>query len=707
MFSPKIKVRSRYMLRASALAVALLPMVAGIPAASPPPAHGAGEVSQTRVLAAGSDLDNWLVQGRTFEDQRFSPAKTIDQANVKTLGLAWYRDIPTQDGLIAAPIVVDGVIYISAPLSKVYALDAKTGAIKWTYDPLVKLGANYMVAFGARYNRGVAVWEHKVIVATSDCRLIALDADTGKPVWDVSACDYTREYYKTGAPRVGGGMVFSGTAGAEGGARGFVDAHDARDGKRLWRFYTVPTPGGPQESTALEKALPTWKGAKNIGGGTVWDAITYDPELDLVYFGTSHGTDGAPDRHLTGVDHLYLESIIAVKAHTGEYVWHYQVTFSQATFHIMLANLTFDGTAHKVLMAAQANGYFYVLDRTNGKPLRFGPFTHVNWASKMDPQTGHPTWNPEALPENLVPGHCFTLYPGGWGAHNWHAMSYSPLEKLVYLPITNIGNKLCRGEDGSVTAQMLSEDGRPVGDLVAWDPIASKVRWRLPRVTPYNGGTLATAGRLVFEGTGDGFFQAVAADTGKLLWSQEVGSSILGPPVTVALDGEQYVIVPAGNSGSMATYFPDLTTTGTSRLGPARMLAFKLWGLVELPPAHYAARAIPAPPEVPLDAAQVARGKQLYEENHCVYCHGNNADNGRHSVPNLLYTSKTRHDQWDGIVIGGMLRQQGMMPFPITPEESHAIHAYVIGREREAYENAAHPPASPAKGPRTFGGWAE
>jgi len=373
----------------------------------------------------------------------------------------------------------------------------------------------------------------------------------------------------------------------------------------------------------------------------------------------------------------------------------------------MLANLNFDGMTHKVLMSAQANGYFYVLDRASGKPLRFGPLTQVNWASKMDPQTGHPTWNSKALPENLALGGCFTVYPGGWGAHNWHAMSYSPIEQLVYLPITNIGNKICRGEDNSVTARMISEDGRPVGDLVAWDPVASKVRWRLPRVTPYNGGTLATAGRLVFEGTGDGLFQAVAADTGKLLWSQEIGSAILAPPVTVVLDGEQYVIVPAGNSGSMATYFPDLTTTKASRLGPARMLAFKLGGQVELPAVRHVTRAIPAPPNSPQDAAQIVRGKRIYEERHCVYCHGNNADNGSHSIPNLLYMSKQRHDQWDGIVIGGMLRQLGMMPFPLTPEESQAVHAYVISLEREAYENSIHAPPTAGGEPRDFGGWSQ
>jgi quinohemoprotein ethanol dehydrogenase len=450
--------------------------------------------------------------------------------------------------------------------------------------------------------------------------------------------------------------------------------------------------------------LPTWKGAKEIGGGTVWEAITYDPDLDLVYFGTSHGKDEAPDHYLTGIDHLFLESIVAVKARTGEYVWHRQIT-SQATFHIMLANLPFDGMDHKVLMTAPNNGYFYVLDRATGKPLHIGSLTRVNWASKMDPETGYPTWDPKVLPDSLARGDCVTVYPGGWGAHNWHAMSYSPLEKLVYLPVTNIGNKMCRGKDGSVRTLMVSEDGRPVGDLVAWDPVAAKVRWRLPRLIPYNGGTLATAGGLVFEGTGDGLFQAVAADTGKLLWSQTTGSPILGPPVTVVLAGEQYVIVGAGNSGSMATYFPHLTTTDASRVGSARMLAFKLGGKVELPAAVEVTRVVPKPPDLSLDATQVARGKQLYDEIHCAYCHGDSADNGRHSVPNLLYLSKERHGQWDGIVIGGLLRQGGMLPFPITAEQSHDIHAYVISREREAYEKAAHAQPSARERPVSFGGW--
>jgi|HubBroStandDraft_4_1064222.scaffolds.fasta_scaffold00025_1 quinohemoprotein ethanol dehydrogenase len=692
------------MVSAGAVSAVLLLIATGAPAA-PPPTPAAGDVSQARVLAAGDNVSNWLVQGRTFEDQRFSPAKIIDQANVKSLGLAWYRDIPTLDGLVAAPIVVDGVVYISAPMSKVYALDLRTGGVKWTYDPEVKLdAANYMVSFGARYNRGVAVWEHKVIVGTADCRLIALDANTGRLIWDVVSCDHARDYYKTGAPRVGGGMVFSGSAGAEAGARGFVDAYDVSNGKRLWRFYTVPKVSGPQESEALERALPTWQGAKEIGGGTVWEAITYDPELDLLYFGTSHGKDEAPNHHLTGIDHLYLESIVAVKARTGEYVWHRQIT-SQATFHIMLANLTFAGVSHKVLMTAPNNGYFYVLERATGKPLRIGSLTKVNWASKMDPETAYPTWNPKALTENMSPGSCFTIYPGGWGAHNWHAMSYSPLEKLVYLPVTNIGNKTCRGKDGSVTTRMISEDGRPVGDLVAWDPVLAKVRWRLARNIPYNGGTLATGGGLAFEGTGDGLFQAVAADTGRLLWSQGVGSPILGAPVTVVLDDEQYVLVAAGNSGSMATYFPHLTTTDATRIGPARMLAFKLGGQAQLPTAVQSTRTIPKPPDSSLNAAQIARGKQLYDEIHCAYCHGDEADNGRHSVPNLLYMSKERHDQWDGIVIGGVLRQYGMLPFPITLEQSHDIHAYVISRQHKAYEESSQARPSAAEESGTFGGW--
>ena len=550
-------------------------------------AAGAGAVTHARIQAAKDDTGNWMLHGRTYEDQRFSPATQITPSNAHLLGLAWHTDIDSPDGLNAAPIVVDGVIYISAPLSKVYAIDANSGAIKWNYDPKVVLDTTLVGSYASRVNRGVAVWEGKVFVATGDCRLIALDAATGRPVWSVVGCDVKKSYYKNAAPRVGGGLVFTGSGGSEFGARGFVDAFRADTGKRIWRFYTVPSPDGNQESEALKMAAKTWTGdPKKIEGGTVWDAMTYDPELDSLYFGTAGAVPMSHhERSPKGGDNLFLESIVAVKASTGQYLWHYQTTPEDsydfnANFHMILADLDIKGRKHKVLMTAPKNGYFYTLDRTNGKLLSIGPFARATWASKIDPVTGRPTWNRAVLPENLAAGKCFTMYPGGWGAHNWHAMSYSPLEMLVYLPVANLGRKTCKGQDGKIHSEDImipDEQAGSKGDLVAWDPVAAKARWRLSRVTPYNGGTMVTAGGVVFEGTGNGLFEAVAADTGKLLWSYKVGSGIHGAPVSVVLGGRQYVFVVAGESTLMSTYLPALTGTPDAT-GPARVLAFTLGG---------------------------------------------------------------------------------------------------------------------------------
>lgn len=669
----------------------------------------AGAVTHARLQAAKEDLANWMLHGRTYEDQRYSPAKQITQANANRLGLAWHRDIDSPDGLNAAPIVVDGTIYISAPLSKVYAIDAQSGEIKWSYDPKVNLDTTLVGSYASRVNRGVAVWDGKVIVATGDCRLIALDAATGRQVWSVVGCDVKKSYYKNAAPRVGGGLVFTGSGGSEFGARGFVDAFRVDTGERVWRFYTVPNPDGNQETDALKMAAKTWTGdPKKIEGGTVWDAMTYDPEMDALYFGTA-GAVPMPhkERSPKGGDNLFLESIVAIRASTGQYLWHYQTTPEDnydfnATFHMILADLNIKGRVHKVLMTAPKNGYFYTLDRTNGKLLSIGPFARATWASKIDPQTGRPTWNPAVLPENLQPGKCFTMYPGGWGAHNWHAMSYSPVEKLVYLPVANLGRTTCKGADGKVSSEeiMVRDDqAADKGDLVAWDPVAAKARWRLPRATPYNGGTMVTGGGVVFEGTGNGLFQAVAADTGKLLWSYKVGSSIHGAPVSVVLGDEQYVFVVAGESTLMSTYLPALTGTPDAQ-GPARVLAFKLGAATQLQSANNVVRPVPKPPSLTFTDAQVKEGKELFHDQGCAYCHGLEVDNSQpSSIKDLRYLPEERHALWHGIVMGGMLREKGMLPFPVSMEQSDALHAYVVSKQRELYEKSRASTAPAPKSP--------
>lgn len=657
-----------------------------------------GGVTQERILTADANLTDWLVHGRTFEDQRYTPARKITKSNIGQLGLAWSTAIPSEDGLVPATIAVDGVLYISSPLSVVYALDAKTGEIKWSYDPEIALGNSFAASLGSRVNRGVAVWGDKVIVGTGDCRLIALHADTGKPVWESTACDVKQGYYKNAAPRVGGGMVFSGTSGSEVGVRGYLDAHDVDTGDHLWRFYTVPKNQGEQENEILEMAAKTWKGEESISGGTVWDAVTYDAELELVYFGTAGAFPTPPVSHEERGDELFLESVIAVDAKSGEYVWHYQTTPKDhydfnANFHLMLADLSFEGRERKVLMTAPKNGYFYTLDRATGELLSIGALTrHINWADEIDEETGRPTWNKEILRENMAPGECEVMFPGGWGAHNWHAMSYSPEDQLVYLPVTNVGDKIC-GDGSRVT---LVPEGESAGYLVAWDPVEAEVRWRVPRVTAYNGGAMTTGAGIVFEGTGDGLFQALASDTGEILWTYDIGTAIAGPPISIVLDGEQYVIVPAGNSGVLETAHQELTTAPDA-VGPARMLAFKLGGKVQLPDNEkQPARLFPEPPDMKITDEQVNRGRELFVAAACSTCHGPGAVAASgHSIPDLRYLTRERHRIWDAVVIGGLLRDKGMMPMSLevggtwvdelTLDDSRSIQAYIVNLQIEAY----------------------
>jgi quinohemoprotein ethanol dehydrogenase len=655
----------------------------------------AGEVTQQRILAAANDPGNWLVHGGTFNERRFSPARLVNRSNVQHLGLGWYRDIPSPDGLNAAPIAVDGVVYISAPFSVVYAIDIRTGALRWSYNPHVNLDTTLIASFTARVNRGVAVWGGKVLVETADCRLIALNATTGALAWQAQVCNVSKMYTMAAAPVVADGLVFVGPGVGDLGARGFVQAFDARTGRPVWRFYTVPTLKGPQAAPYLEAARATWKGAQRIAGGNVWDDMTYDPTLDLLYFGSDGpntnraGTEVRLGERPSGGDDLYTESILAVRARTGKFVWYRQTTpqdnfdFND-DFHIVIANLLIHGVMHRAIMTAPKDGFYYVLDARTGKPLTIGALTRENWALRVDPATGNPTLNPEALPWKLASGRCFTLYPGGWGAHSTQDGSYSPIEGLVYLPVTNVGNRICRWKGGIRTTETVS-DGRPPGELEAWDPVQAKTRWIVPRQTPYNGGTMVTASGLVFEGTGAGHFQAIDASTGKVLWSDDVGEVIQGSPITVVIDNRQYVIVVAGEPGIICGVSHRLCGTDAAEGAPARVLAFELEGHVHLPPKP-PDPVMPAPPNVALDPEVVARGGQLYNSVGCMLCHGTDVDNGHgHSAPNLLYIPRAIHNEWDDIVRGGILRQMGMLPFAISEEESNAIHEYVISEERSAY----------------------
>ncbi len=678
-------------------------------AASAAPA-GVGVVTRERLLAADADAANWLTHGRTYDEQRFSPLDEIDRDNVGDLGLAWYFDVPTRRGMEATPIVVDGRMYVTGSWSIVYALDAATGRELWRYDPEVpKSWAQY--ACCDVVNRGVAAWGDSIFVGTLDGYLVALDMRTGDERWRVDTIDRKPPYTITGAPRVVDGLVIIGNGGADYGVRGYVSAYDADSGEMRWRFYTVP--GNPEngfENDVLRAAAKTWTGEwwRYGGGGTVWDSMAYDPELDLLYVGVGNGSPwNQKVRSPGGGDNLFLASIVALRPATGEYVWHYQTTPGEnwdftATQHMILADLDVDGQPRKVLMQAPKNGFFYVLDRTNGKLISAEPFVTVLWASGVDKKTGRPIEKPEArYGETPV-----LIAPVGLGGHNWHPMAYSPSSRLVFLPSQDIAvlasaepdfeftegfwnggvemEALQLPDDPELTAELLKTVS---GQLVAWDPVEQREIWRYQHAGPWNGGVLATAGDLVFQGSSIGEFAAYDADSGKRLWQFPAQTGIVAAPISYAVDGKQHVAVAAG----WGSVFALLGGKGAAMLGQenhSRILAFGIGGEQLLPAIEKVAKVIPEPPPGDIDATQWATGKDLYHER-CSVCHGTGAVGGG-VLPDLRYASAETHAKWDAIVLGGLLRDKGMPSFaPIFGKaESDAIHAFVLERSRFWYEEA-------------------
>jgi len=660
-------------------------------ALAPRPADKPAHIDHDRALKAAEDPNNWLLNGRTFDSQHYSPLKQINDQNTGRLGLAWYLDIASTMGLVAEPLVVDGVIYVSAPLSKVYAVDAATGKQLWMFDPQVKLNQSANGSYSARTNAGVAVWNGKVYVGTGDCRLVAADAATGKQVWEAQVCEPSQTGI-TNAPKVAKGLVFMGYNGSDDGVRGSIAAFDAETGKEVWRFWTVPgDPAKPFESKALEMAAKTWKGKDSwkIGGGDVWTAITYDPVTDLLIFGTAGA--GVDFGEGAGVkvegDKLFAGCIVAVKATTGEYLWHFQTStpaVQTENNHIMLADVEIGGAKHHAVMTVPKNGVFYVLDAATGKLLSGKPMANIEWMSGYDAKTGKAIETPEKRGGK------------GWTVHNWWPMAYSPATGLVYVPTTDRKP----GTHGEVEfGEMVHESE---GRLVAWDPAHEKSVWSAEEPIATNGGVLATGGNLVFQGQGNGEFAAYAADSGKKVWSLQTGSAIDAIPVSYAVNGEQYVLVPVGWGSGSRLFAPAWTmATPQSKRGPSRLLAFKIGGAVPFPTPEDVVPPVPKPPEQTADAATVTRGKQLYKDFYCEGCHSPGIDGSgawvmRGAPPDLRYAPPYVHKAWYEIVMEGRDWDDGMPGFADPPkfafptrrmhkEEADAIHAYVIDRAWAAY----------------------
>ncbi|WP_309621579.1 PQQ-dependent dehydrogenase, methanol/ethanol family [Novosphingobium sp.] len=674
---------------------------------SQPPQSGV-----TDAMIAAPPQGEWLTYGGSPSEQRFSKLTGISDENVGQLGLAWSADLETARGQEATPLMHDGVLYVSTAWSIVKAYDARTGALKWSYDP--KVGRDTLVrACCDAVNRGVALYGDKVYVGTLDGRLIALDQKSGKVVFEKTVVPNQQDYTITGAPRVAKGKVFLGSGGAEYKARGYLAAYDAETGNELWKFHTVPgNPADGHENKAMEAAAKTWSGEwwKLGGGGTVWDSITYDPATNMVLFGTGNAEPWNPDAAGRAGDSLYTSSVVAVDADSGEYKWHFQETPEDrwdydSDAQITIADLQINGEQRHVALHAPKNGYFYVLDAKTGQFLSAGAFAAQNWTTGIDQKTGRPQINPEAQYEKT--GKAFIGVPGAIGAHTWHPMSFSPQTGLVYIPANGLAqgylaDKNFKPSDigyqigidaGSValpadTAVRDAARKSTTGTLLAWDPVKQKAAWQVPQAGPWNGGTLATAGNLVFQGNAEGEFNAYAADSGKKLWSFAAQTGVIAAPMTYELDGVQYVALLVGWGGVWDLVSGDVASLTKGTRNISRMLVFKIGATGQLPPPPALAKLPIDPPPFTGTPEQVARGTSNYGR-YCAVCHGDAAVGGTLN-PDLRRSSYINAPEGiRAVVMDGVLMQgdhpKGMVSFKsvFKPEDVEDIRQYIIKRANE------------------------
>lgn len=667
--------------------------------------HGAekpGAIDRARLLAADDHSGEWLTTGGGFGATHYSALKAINTSNVARLGYAWGFDTGTDRGLEATPVVVDGVMFTSGVAGRAYALDAATGKLLWRFEPKIDPRV-YRSVCCDNVNRGVAVWEGRVYVAALDGVLYALDAASGEVLWSAdSIVDRSRGYASTGAPQVANNVVVIGNAGGEYDTRGYISAYDLRTGRLAWRFFTVPgDPRKPRESPALAIAAKTWAHDSRWdvgGGGNVWGDMAYDPELNLLYVATGNGVPyGHTRRSPGGGDNLFVASLLAINPDTGRLAWYYQETPGDEWDYdsdapMVLTTLEVAGRARKVLLHAPKNGFFYVLDRETGELLSAKPYVPVNWARGIDLKTGRPRKSAQA-----VYGAKPALFsPGNWGGHDWNAMAFDPETRLVYLPTTTGGLTFENTADAALHRGLLNmqievaappagaSPGNLASYLSAWDPIAQRLVWQVPTAQFWDrAGVLATAGGLVFQGSADGHFRAFDATSGKVRADIDTGTSMVAAPMSYAIGGVQYVAIMAAWGG--AGWFIPNPAFAAYRYGNAgRILVFRLGGgptpkPAPLPPIG----PVPVPPPQTASAKEVARGGALFI-SYCVVCHINLPRGG---TPDLTRLPPAIHAIFDQIVLGGLLKNDGMPQWGdvLSADDSHAIHAYLIQASWDAY----------------------
>ena len=690
----------------SGLAVALAATLACSVTASAQPAKGSpehikaavGKVDGRFIRANAATGRDWPSYGLDYAETRHSRLAKITADNVKDLGLVWSYDLESTRGVEATPVVVDGVMYVTASWSIVHAIDVRSGKRLWVFDPQVDRSKGYRGCCDVA-NRGVAVWQGKVFVASYDGRLFALDAATGKKVWEQDTIiDHKMSYTITGAPRVFKGRVIIGNGGAEYGVRGYLTAYDAATGKQAWRWFSVPgDPAKGFEDPSMAKAAKTWDPAVKWweagGGGTMWDTMAFDPDLNLMYVGTGNGSPWARStRSPAGGDNLYLSSLVALNPDTGKYVWHYQETPGDnwdftATQPMILADLKIDGAARKVILHAPKNGFFFVIDRTNGKFISAQNFVEVNWATGYD-KSGRPIESNIARtadrPREII--------PSAFGARNWHPMSFNPATGLAYMPVQGIPLTLADNKGWKFNAASPLEPhsnlgwnlsmyvnaeppkSKPYGRLIAWDPVAQKEKWVVEHVSPWNGGTLSTAGNLVFQGTADGRFMAYDARDGKKLWEAATGTGVVAAPSTYEVDGQQYVSVAVGWGGVYG-----IAARATERKGPGTVYTFAIGG--KAPPPGFVEYKMNALLQgVPYDKAQYEAGTALYVSN-CAFCHGVPGVDRGGNVPNLGFSSSETIGALDKWLFNGPATKNGMPDFTgkLQPADVPKLQAFIQG----------------------------